>query len=353
MTLGIYREESAKPQPLFKVRSGSSPGADRKYDGPLPPLPPMPKSRDSEEGFDKLSELQSPPLREKRSGYSLRQRSNSTPSRSHSRHMSQISTSESDRWSHGSNYFPTWAKQFYGHGVGLLSASKVSLNGNSTNTKPQNSQRQAHGRNESQWTEHSITSRLGTGYSEIESGSPTSSHFLPSIFRPRTRARANTEGSNRRQKSKRSRPSGEDDSRPDSLAIVSDPLPQDEVAQEKLPSGQPKYGVLKDDSEARRPLPRKYSKQRQWDEMSFPRPMTKDRLSDFRMQIQDQPHLAPTKRSSNRLSTWRAPSFVESLDTLLHARGNRQILLFALGFVCPLMCMLGAVLPIVESWIIR
>lgn len=344
MTLGIYREESAKPQPLFKPRSESVPGEERRYNGPLPPIPPIPKSRDSDENFDTVSELQSPALRPKRSGYSLRQRSNSTPSRSnsHSRHLSQISYIESERGSHGSSIFPTWAKHFYGGTAALLSGSKTSV---STQSTPRPQQRQQHERNDSQWTERSITSRLGTGYSEIESASPTSSHFLPSIFRPRTRPRANTEGhggSSRTRRSKRSRPSGEDDSRPDSLAIFNNPLPESRNG-ETLPSGQPKFGTLKDSPDSRPPLPRKYSKQKQWGQMEYPRPMTKDRLSEFA--IQD-PHLAPTKRSSHRLSAWRAPSFVESLDTLVRSRGNRQVLLFALGFVCPLLWMLAAVLPL-------
>ena len=340
MTLGVFREESAKPQPLFRAGADSAPGssAGRKYDGPLPPIPPIPKSRDSDENFDTVSELQSPPLREKRSGYSLRARSNSTPSRSHShsRHLSQMSYSESERWSHGSSIFPTWAKHFYGQGATLVSASKVSL---STPSTPRQQNGARHGRHDSQ---RSITSRLGTGYSELESGSPTSSHFLPSIFRPRTRGRANS--TSKLRKSRKGRPSGED-GRPDSMAIFNDPLPQSRNGN-VLPSGQPKYGELKDSSDRPlRPLPRKYSKQKHWDDMEFPRPMTKDRLSDFGMHVSD-PHLAPTKRTSHRMSAWRAPSFVESLDTLVRSRCNRQILLFALGFVCPLCWMLAAVLPI-------
>ncbi|KAK4550557.1 hypothetical protein LTR36_000136 [Oleoguttula mirabilis] len=342
MTLGIFREESAKPQPLFRP---SAPGEARKYDGPLPPIPPIPKSRDSDENFDTVSELQSPALRPKRSGYSLRQRSNSTPSHSnsHSRHLSQISNLEIERGSHASSLFPTWAKHFYGGTAALISASKTSL---STNSTPRPQQRQQHLRGDSQWTEHSYSSRLGTGYNELDNGSPTSSHFLPSIFRPRTRARANTErqsrSSSRLRRSKRSRPSGDDDGRPDSLAIFNDPLPDSRDGR-NLPSGEPKFGELKDSPDPRRPLPRKYSKQRQWDKMEFPRPMTKDRLSDFA--IQD-PRLAPTKRSSYRLSTWRAPSFVESLDSLVRSKCNRQILLFALGFICPLLWMLAAILPL-------
>jgi hypothetical protein len=73
--------------------------------------------------------------------------------------------------------------------------------------------------------------------------------------------------------------------------------------------------------------------------------MTKDRLSDFHLTNSD-PHLAPTTRSSYRMSMWRAPSFVESLDSLWRSRSNRQILLFALGFLLPPCWLLGAVLPI-------
>jgi hypothetical protein len=353
MSITMYREESAKPQPLFKKRSGSVPDTGRKFDGPLPPVPPIPKSRDSDENFDTVSDLppQSPALRPKRSGYSLRRRSNSTPSRSnsHSRHLSGVSYVDSDRGSHASSLFPTWAKHFYGGTAHLLSASKISLS--SHNNSQRRQQRPGHARNDSQWTERSITSRLGTGYDELESGnSPTSSHFLPSIFRTRTRAHTNGEGPSKLRRSKRSRPSGEDDSRPDSMAIFNAPLPQSRNG-ETLLSGQPKWGELKDNSEpeagpsrpavGHRPLPRKYSKQKQWDEMEFPRPMTKDRLSDFTI-----PHLAPTRRTSNRLSAWRPPSFVESLDTLVRSRCNRQILLFCLGFICPLLWMLAAVLPL-------
>ncbi|RMY39528.1 hypothetical protein D0866_01874 [Hortaea werneckii] len=331
MSLGIFREESAKPQPLFKAKG---------YDGPLPPVPPIPKSRDSDENFDTVSELQAPSLKTKRSGYSLRQRSNSTPSRnnSHSRNISAASYVDSERGSYGSNYFPIWAKNFYGGTAQLLSSSKISLDSYKGPQKP------LHLRNDSQWTERSITSRLGTGYSEIEPDSPASSHFLPSIFRPRTRPRLGTGA-----RSKRSRPSGEDDSRPDSLGIFNNLLPQSRNGRplETLPSGQPKWGALNDMPEGQHPplppLPRKYSKQRQWNEMEFPRPMTKDRLSDFAM---DNPSLLPTKRASAPLSAWRAPSFSESLGTLVYSRCNRQILLFAVGFLCPLLWMLAAVLPL-------
>ncbi|TKA24004.1 hypothetical protein B0A50_06895 [Salinomyces thailandicus] len=365
MTLDMYREESAKPQPLFKATG---------YDGPLPPLPPIPRSRGSDENFDTVSELQTPSLKTKRSGYSLRQRSNSTPSRhnTHSRHMSAVSYVDSDRGSHGSNVFPIWVRHFYGGTTQLLSSSKISLSSHRPPPLPQ------HLRSQSQWTERSVTSRLGTGYSEIDTCSPTSSRFLPSIFRPVTRQRGDPIA-----RSKRSRPSRDTESRPDSLAIAPLPLPLPEQytngepsPEETLPSGQPKWGGLNDEeqyhqyqhhhdqepsSASRPPLPRQYSKQRQWNTMQFPRPMTKDHLSTFYPISNTNNNgnenenengnggpaarLAPTHRT-NRLSAWRPPSFSDSLDTLVRSRCNRQLCLFALGFVCPLLWMVAAVLPL-------
>ncbi|KAK4631383.1 hypothetical protein CLAFUW4_03665 [Fulvia fulva] len=373
MTLGIFREHSAMPEPLFKTNaaSGSNPmDAPRRYDGPLPPMPPIPKSRDSDENFDTLSELQAPALQQKRSGYSLRARSNSTST--HSRQLSQVSNVESERTSQGSTLFPTWAKRFYS-GTHALQ-SKTSFGSLSAGIR----QPARHQRGDSAYTDRSITSRLGTGYSNVDSSSPVRSHFLPAIFRPRTRKRSLEHQRNSRDSrsskirksgtSRRSRDRPFQDTR-DSMAIHRDPLPQDpyeegpkDSAAEILPSGQPKWGPLKDpapspprdENDHRRPrLPRRYSKQRQWDQMEFPRPMTKDRLSDFGAHSDDHDHtlrlprLAPSKRTSqNRLSAWRPPSFVSSLDTLITSRHNRQILLFMLGFLCPLTWMLGAVLPL-------
>lgn len=348
MTLGIFRAESAKPEPLFKLNNTGNEG--KVYNGPRPPIPPIPKSRDSDERFDTISDLSAPPLRQQRSGYSLRRQSTSTPSQGHSRGVSQISYYESDRGSHASSIFPIWAKHFYSGTAGLLSASKISLS-----LPPNSKQQQAptHARDDSQWTERSITSRLGTSYSELDS--PTSSHFLPSIFRPRTRQMADTEGTANRQsyrfgqsrsQTRKPRPSGDRADRPDSMGIFSDPLPESRQGIETLPSGQPKWGSLKDKSQEPPlpPLPRKYSKQKLWNEMEYPRPMTKDRLSNFGI---GQPHLTRSKRASqNRLSTWQAPSFVESLDTLVRSRCNRQILFLACGFVCPLLWMVAAVLPL-------
>ncbi|USW49849.1 hypothetical protein Slin15195_G031680 [Septoria linicola] len=361
MTLGIFREESAVPQPLFRAQHGptvvnnagpSSNHTGRKYDGPLPPLPPVPRSPDSDEQFDTLSEMTRPSLHQKRSGYSLKTRSNTTPN--HSRHHSEISYVGSDRSSQGTGIFPVWARNFYS-GQAYLS-SKISLSSLSTTERARPPVQ--HRRGDSAWTDRSITSRLGQSYSNEENVSPTSSHFLPAIFRPRTRQndsqrKSKLRKSQRSKGSKRSRPSRDD--RPDSMPILADPLQQPTGSSEDiLPSGQPRWGVLQDHEDEQpqriprhKPL-RKYSKQNQWNHMEFPRPMTKDRLSEFSGSLGgQQPTLAPSKRTSqNRLSFWQAPSFTESLDSLIRSRCNRQVLLFTIGFALPLFWMLGAVLPL-------
>jgi hypothetical protein len=353
MTLGVYRAESAKPEPLFLGRQVTSSG-DVRYDGPLPPLPPMPTSQDgkSDESGDRLSALSAPSLKKKRSGYSVRGRSNSTPS-GHSRSNSMVSYCESDRWSRNSTIFPLWAKNFYGGYAALLSASKISLHNPPTPRRENPPQPLGHIRNMSQRTQHSITSRLGTGYSEIDSVSPTSSHFLPAIFRPRTRTLGASDGENRSfgfgskaPKRKNDQSPAEEPGRPNSMTITAVPAEQGDQSGDTLPSGHPRFGTLKDNSSNQPPpLPRKYSKQKLWDEMTFPRPMTKDRLSDFNLNTDETPQLRPNKRQTS-INKWRSPSFVESYHTLLSSRGNRQILLFVLGFLCPFFWLIGALLPL-------
>jgi hypothetical protein len=355
MTLGVYRAESAKPEPLFLGRQVTSTG-DVRYDGPLPPLPPMPQSQGgkSDEAGDRLSALSAPSLKKKRSGYSVRARSNSTPS-GNSRSNSIVSYCDSDRWSRNSTVFPLWAKNFYGGYAALLSASKISLHNPPTPRRENAPQPLGHIRNMSQRTQHSITSRLGTGYSEIESVSPTSSHFLPAIFRPRTRTLGASDGENRSfgfgskaPKRKADQTQADERSRSNSMTITSVPAEQADQSGDTLPSGHPRFGTLKDNSSNQPtlpPLPRKYSKQKLWDEMTFPRPMTKDRLSDFNLNADDGPRLQPNRRQTS-INKWRSPSFVESYHTLLSSRGNRQILLFALGFLCPFFWLLGALLPL-------
>ncbi|KAF2722149.1 hypothetical protein K431DRAFT_200319, partial [Polychaeton citri CBS 116435] len=199
-----------------------------------------------------------------------------------------------------------------------------------------------HARAGSGWTDRSITSRLGTGYSHIEeTPSPSSSHFLPSIFRPRTRPRAITDGTvrlpNEQQQHARNPPATSNSngkSRSDSMAISGAPLPvptsfdtsrpSEQRSNELLPSGQPRWGDLQEESATPtgkyRPL-RKSGGQRHWDEMQYPHTMSRDRFSE--LPPLPNTRLPPTRRSgasSHGISIWRAPSFVESLDTLFKSR---------------------------------
>ncbi|KAF2182773.1 hypothetical protein K469DRAFT_690511 [Zopfia rhizophila CBS 207.26] len=58
------------------------------------------------------------------------------------------------------------------------------------------------------------------------------------------------------------------------------------------------------------------------------------------------PRLRQDRRSTARLSAWKAPSFDDSLGSLFFGRQNRQILLFCLGFIFPLAWMIASILPL-------
>ncbi|QIX02051.1 hypothetical protein AMS68_007568 [Peltaster fructicola] len=356
MTLGLYREESAMPEPLFRAPSPPYQVFNKKYDGPLPPLPPMPSLHD--EDHDTLAEL-NPGLKLKRSGYSLRhqrsgtslrhstsgsslrhQRSNSTPV--HSRQISITSCSESDRWSTGTSIFPTWAKAFYSGNVAIASMSHISLY--SVASPPTREGAQNGTRFErfpSKRYQRSIASPPTTAMSDAEFETPQGKFTIPAIFRPRNRPLRITEADEHGVPRPQVRHVQSTETM-DSMAI--EPVPLSElVAQARLPSGRPVYGELKDDSEHRPKVPRKYSKQKQWDEMDYPRPMTQDEMAGLNIPM---PHLAPTKRSSAHIDAWRPPSFVESIDLIFKSRGHRQILFFLVGFICPFVWMIGAFMPL-------
>lgn len=345
MTLGLFREQSAKPEPLFQKEMSHSRLQEKKFNGPLPPLPPMPALLESGKHLDVLAELTSPKLRQQRSGYSLRhQRSNSTPV--HSRQVSIASYNDSDRWSTGSNIFPTWVKHFYAGDIALASMSQISLfqvPSPPTREGAQNGMRFE--RFPSQPLPSSIHSHPQTSVSEAASRSPGSYRMLPAIFRPKTR-QLRIKNNTVRPAVDPSRPSdvSGQTARPESLTIEPAPTATDVEQGSVLSSGHPKYGLIKGEDESTRvPLPRKYSKQKRWDSMNFPRPMSKDQLSEVSRPI---PHLAPTKRSSAQIDAWRPPSFAESIDEIFKSRGHRQILFFLLGFFCPLIWMVGAVMPL-------
>ncbi|KAF2711196.1 hypothetical protein K504DRAFT_244036 [Pleomassaria siparia CBS 279.74] len=58
------------------------------------------------------------------------------------------------------------------------------------------------------------------------------------------------------------------------------------------------------------------------------------------------PHLRLDRRSQARLSAWKAPSFDDTLGTMLFSRQNRQIVLFVFGFIFPFSWMIAAFLPL-------
>ncbi|KAF2861263.1 hypothetical protein K470DRAFT_257189 [Piedraia hortae CBS 480.64] len=196
------RSSSARPPPLF-----------------IPdPSAASPSSMERGDTVSELPQPSSPSLRPKRSGYSSIAHSNSTSSRSGANRSASISRQPSVS-STRSSIFPAWAIRFYGGTANLVSPSAISVHLPAHFT---------HTRQDSQWTERSITSRLGTGYDELGDGSsPTSSHFLPSIFRSRTRTRANTSNtfaSSRRSSTFR-RPRARTRSRPGSYVMSNEPMP--------------------------------------------------------------------------------------------------------------------------------
>ncbi|KAF2397041.1 hypothetical protein EJ06DRAFT_559171 [Trichodelitschia bisporula] len=58
------------------------------------------------------------------------------------------------------------------------------------------------------------------------------------------------------------------------------------------------------------------------------------------------PQLHRDRRTTAMYTPWRAPSLDEPFIGGLMGRTNRQVVLFCLGFLCPLMWMLGALLPL-------
>ncbi|WPH04055.1 Hypothetical protein R9X50_00693900 [Acrodontium crateriforme] len=406
MTLGMFRQESAKPQPLFFDTAEG-----RKFIGEAPPLPPIPKNHD-EENFDTVSELQSPALHPMRSNWSLRQRSNSTPS-SLSRQQSQYSE-------HGGMVFPVWARNFYSGKWQLLSASKVSLalpNSNPLSKVPQ-SNGLGHQRS---YSDLSVISRIGTGHSNADSEvrqeqfrqhlrrlqsqmqTPRASHWRSSsnysansmaqsiMSRPGTAytdsawttaesmSEPNVEYFPEERPPARlgtyrddgllspssavtdatTRHVVDDRDRIDSMEIFTNPLRM------VSPSANGE-----DDEDVFTSRPRQWTGQLQGptppQHRSLQRPQTRRGLADETItqepafksysdatrghQVSHIPHLMPSTRASQQgLSVWPPPSFVESLGTLLHSRCNRQISLFALGFVCPILWIIAAFLPLPDK----
>ncbi|KAF1824383.1 uncharacterized protein K489DRAFT_181304 [Dissoconium aciculare CBS 342.82] len=340
MTLGIYRETSLIPQPLFEV----SPPA-KSTEAHMPSMESRFPVADVDEGVDTLTALQAPPLRQKRSGYSIRQRDDgATP-----RNLNHGAYNETERWSYTSVAFPAWAKHYYA-GTAVLS-SKISMSSIGTvRRRPV-----AHSRNGSTWTERSALSRQNTTKSRAESITSRPStrgerrwslSSQPSIFRSRSRKSEKVSKSQERsryhRKSRRAGPPAQVESERGSVPSIPAVYLVKDHSDVISSAEEPERISLVDALQAIEPYPRTYQRQKDWDHLDYPRPMTKDETRAFMIQ---HPHLVPSRRQA-RPSMWQAPSFVESLDTLVHSRSNRQVLFFVAGFIFPLMWMVGALLPL-------
>ena len=363
----MMRAQSAMPTPLFS----SSPN--------LPVYKPQgdSASRDMDgEQDDTIAELQARPvLRGKRSGHLSRGRSTSDPPPGSYR-PNQPAT-ENDRTSQGSSIFPSWAKQFYRGRtqLGSANASKISLARSDSQAfssrSPVRMMPWAHHRRfESGWESYNTTDQSvfsdrpdtsRSGFSGYSHSPASSSHFLPSIFRPYTRRRAYTDitaGSHSQPSEDFYDESSSSDSgdrgsvvhhrERSSLEITAaPPRPSDDHAvHHPSPLGSSPNRKQRSQRERRRERQR----QRQADLPHDPTSGSSQRYASTSLsatQIYNTPpHLAPSRRFSNRISAWRAPSFDEALNTLVVSRQNRQILFFCLGFLCPLLWMVAAFLPI-------
>lgn len=340
----MMRAESAVPIPLFS----SSPSASRAYEMPAD----TPNKRETtEEGDDTIAELQSHTLRPQRSGYGLnRRRSLSDPPPKSSR-SNQTGTEGTDRTSQGSFIFPQWARHFYKgkSQLGSANVSRASLSRSDSQAfstrSPMRMMPWAHHRRfESGWESYATGD---TGFTSNRPGSSwgnspaQSSHFLPSIFRPQARGRAytditadSTHASDEFYDESDSSPSH---SRRNSMEIT--PAPPRHAVHQPSPLGATAAGKTRS----------KRQRQRQQGNMTrdttFSRRYPSTALSTIRP-YGTPPHLQPSRRVSNRLSAWRAPSFDEALSTLVKTRQNRQIFFFCLGFICPILWMVAAFLPI-------
>lgn len=234
---------------------------------PLPLFSPITRpseGRDSDEHHDTVSPLQSPPLRQKRSGFLRRHDSDSrsTSSRPSSSQSYRPGSSQSDLATFVYSTIPAWARVYYRRG------ERTSIGA------PDSS------------TEGSESVRVPTATSG-RTNTPSEGGFPLSIYRPRTRPH-----------NRQSNP------HTDSMAISEAP-----VEQEVYVIGPP-----------RRPLNEPFT-----------------------------PRLRQDRRSTARLSAWKAPSFDDSLGTIFFSRQNRQILLFCLGFLCPLAWILASFLPLPQD----
>lgn len=356
----LNRENSAVPDPLVS----SSPRDTRELSSPMILHPSSSgiyelAAENPSEQDDTIAELQFHPLRTQRSGLKSRGRAASEPRPVSARSNHTLaSLYNPDRGSHGSSIFPQWAKFFYRgklyfpHG----NESSASLAVSDGQMPPQPSASSMH---MMPWAHHRRWESAGNSLMSLpqsqgptpRSTSPKSSHFLPSIFRPyRPRANMNqSQSTNSMSAVTRSSSLAElyvdesqldfsdnendsaSSSSTDSMIITTIPR---NGRHNSVPAFQPPRRQKTVNSGRAIPRDQTYTSS------NYPQSVAASHMYNT------PPHLTPSRRLSHRLSTWRAPSFDEALNTLILSRGNRQILFFCLGFLCPFFWMVAACLPL-------
>lgn len=336
--------DSAIPAPLFSSSA---------------PIPQRPFNRSStlhtDEVDDTIGELPMPQLREKRSGYIVRQRSRSDlrPSTRGSNH----SVAESDRWSTGSIIFPQWAKSFYGGKAALASAnvSRVTLAGppygasgmaNMTLAGPEYGMINASTRSFDLSRpvlrhQHSRTETIGTWATRPESShsnwetiyteSPASRIF--GAFRSRSRPRSHTD-----------RPVSS--IRRDSMSIMTAPASPDPSASLAPPQTNTTRISLKSPLRLHPTGPKPHPPARKPSTRPRHRSISTAPPAPWMQSFVSIPHLAQNARLQRVLSAWRVPSIDEPFPADMFGRGNRQIVCFCLGFMLPPLWIIAAFLPL-------
>jgi hypothetical protein len=358
----LNRENSAVPEALFS----SSPRDTQELSSPMVLHPSssgiheVPAENPSEQD-DTIAELQSHPLRTQRSGLKSRGRAASEPRPVSARSNHTLaSTYNPDRGSHGSTIFPQWAKSFYRGKLhfphGNESTASLAVSDGHNPVQPS-----ASSMHMMPWSHHRRWESAGNSLMSLQqshgetphSNSPKSSHFLPSIFRPyRTRTNMNqSQSTNTMSVVTRSSSLADlyvDESRLDFLDNDNDGASSSSSSTDSMiitaiprngrhnsvPAFQPPRRQKTVNSGRAIPRDQTYTSS------NYPQSLTASHM------FNTPPHLTPSRRLSHRLSTWRAPSFDEALNTLIFSRGNRQILFFCLGFLCPFFWMVAAFLPL-------
>jgi hypothetical protein len=275
---------------------------------PVSPISPVSPRRESDEHEDTLSELHPGGLFPQRPFLS---RSLSEPS---SRPSS--ATSESSSYSSFvANTIPAWARFYYRRG------ERVSMAAPSLRSQPSDSQ-------------------LNPARSE-RSDSPLDGHFPYSIFRPRNRPRLGQQTL---------QPPSE--SQQDVSALPPTPGEQPEMQQtprrpERLHLP-PRTGTTEASNTDSMQISETPSGEGAF--VAGTPPRTRRHIS---MAGMFSPHLQRDRRSAARLSAWTVPSIEENFvfgdggpKQAVSSRGNRQVILFILGFVFPFAWMIAAILPL-------